>query len=289
MAELPTGTVTFLFTDLEGSTRLWEAHPEEMRGALARHDAILREAVEANRGHVVKTTGDGLHAVFSVAGDAVAAAVDGQLGLAAEPWAAAPALRVRIGVHTGAAEERGGDYYGPAVNRAARVAAAAHGGQIVVSHATEELVRDVLPSKVGVIDLGEHRLRDLSRAERIFQLTHPDLAVDFPPLRSLDRYRTNLVAQPNVFVGRDDALVHVADALRESLLVTLTGVGGVGKTRLALQAAAESLPGFADGAWVVELGSTANRERGGRGGGVRARSEHDAGSEPSQCAARVPA
>jgi predicted ATPase/class 3 adenylate cyclase len=250
--------VTFLFTDLEASTRLWEEHPEAMRSALARHDEILRDAVESNRGHVVKATGDGLHAVFSVAGDAVAAAVDGQLGLDAEPWAAGPALRVRIGVHTGAAEERGGDYYGPAVNRAARVAAAGHGGQIIVSHATEELVRDVLPAKVGVVDLGEHRLRDLSRPERIFQLTHQELTADFPPLRSLDRYRTNLATQPNVFVGRDEELAHVDEALRESLLVTLTGVGGVGKTRLALQAAAESLPGFADGAWVVELGSTAN-------------------------------
>jgi len=258
MAGSPTGTVTFLFTDLEGSTGLWEEHPEEMRRALASHDEILRSAVESHQGHVVKTTGDGLHAVFSVASDAVAAAVDGQLGLAAEPWAAGPALRVRIGVHTGTAEERGGDYYGPAVNRAARVAAAAHGGQVLVSHATEELVRDALPSKIGVVDLGEHRLRDLSRPERIFQITHQDLTADFPPLRSLERYRTNLATQANTFVGRDDELAHVADALRESLLVTLTGVGGVGKTRLALQAAAESLPGFADGAWVVELGSIPN-------------------------------
>ncbi len=162
LAELPTGTVTFLFTDLEGSTRLWEEHPEAMRGALARHDEILRDAVEKRDGVVVKTTGDGLHAVFASARGAVAAAVDAQLALVAEDWTLPEPLRVRMGLHTGEADLRSGDYYGPAVNRAARVSAAGHGGQILVSHATEELVRDDLPEGAGLVDLGEQRLRDLA-------------------------------------------------------------------------------------------------------------------------------
>src|SRR2546421_419341 len=142
MAELPTGTVTFLFTDLEGSTRLWEEHPEAMKGALARHDEILRDAVDANGGHMVKTTGDGMHAVFSTAVDGVRAAVAAQAQLSDEPWQLPDRLRVRMGVHTGEAEHRDGDYFGTATNRAARLMSAANGGQVLVSLATEELVRD---------------------------------------------------------------------------------------------------------------------------------------------------
>ena len=175
MSDLPTGTVTFLFTDLEGSTRLWEEHPDAMRAALARHDEILRDAVEKRDGHVVKTTGDGLHAAFALASDGVVAALDAQRALVTENWALPEPLKVRMGLHVGGAELRGGDYYGPAVNRAARVSAAAHGGQIVASAATADLVRDDLAPEVGLLDLGEHRLRDLGRSERIMQVTHPDL------------------------------------------------------------------------------------------------------------------
>jgi predicted ATPase/class 3 adenylate cyclase len=245
--------VTFLFTDLEGSTRLWEEHPEAMRTALARHDEILRNAVDGHGGHVVKTTGDGLHAAFATAHDAIRASIDAQRSLSDADWGSIGNLGVRMGVHTGEAELRDDDYYGTAVNRAARVSAAAHGGQVLVSHATEELVRDGLGSDVTLIDHGEHRLRDLSRPERLYQLGAPDLRDEFPPIRSLDAYPGNLPSQFTSFVGRDRELSSLAKALDESHLVTLTGVGGVGKTRLATQLAAEVLPRFADGAWFCEL------------------------------------
>jgi class 3 adenylate cyclase len=260
VTELPTGTVTFLFTDLEASTRLWEEHPDAMRAALARHDEILRDAVEKRDGVVVKTTGDGLHASFAVARDALGAAVDAQLVLGAEDWPLPEPLRVRMGLHTGAAEARAGDYFGPAVNRAARVSAAGHGGQILMSHATEELVRDDLPEGSGLIDLGEQRLRDLERPERVFQVTHVGLASEFAPVRSLDAYPTNLPAQRTSFVGREREVADVAAALTTARLVTLTGVGGVGKTRLALQVAAEVLPHRADGVWLCELAPVSEPE-----------------------------
>jgi predicted ATPase/class 3 adenylate cyclase len=245
--------VTFLFTDLEGSTRLWEEHSDDMRVALARHDEILRKTVEAHDGAIVKTTGDGLHAAFATADHALAAAVDAQLALTGEVWPLPEPLRVRMGIHTGAAEERDGDYYGPAVNRAARVAAAAHGGQILVSHASEELGRDTLPSGATLIDLGEHRLRDLARAERVFQLAAPGLTGDFAPPRTADAYPGNLPVQLSTFVGREHDVRAITDALCDARLITLTGVGGVGKTRLATQVAAELLPHFPDGAWLCEL------------------------------------
>ena len=254
MSDLPSGTVTFLFTDLEGSTRLWEEFPDAMRAALARHDEILRDAVEQRDGHVVKTTGDGLHAAFALAPDGVAAALDAQRALAAEDWILPEPLKVRMGLHTGGAELRVGDYYGPAVNRAARVSAAAHGGQIVASSATADLVRDDLDPEVRLVDLGEHRLRDLGRSERIVQVTHPELPSEFPPLRSLDVYPGNLPVQRSAFIGRDDDLAEVRAALETAPVVTLTGVGGVGKTRLALQVAAETVTRFPDGVWFVDLG-----------------------------------
>jgi predicted ATPase/class 3 adenylate cyclase len=248
------GTVTFLFTDLVGSSRLWEEHPEAMKGALARHDVILRDAVEGHGGQVVKTTGDGLHAAFAVAPDAAAAALDAQRRLTGEEWVLPELLKVRMGLHTGVAEVRDGDYYGTAVNRAARVAAVAHGGQIVASAATADLVRDDLSPEVALIDLGEHRLRDLGRPERIAAVTHPDLPADFPALRSLDAYPGNLPVQRSSFVGRAEDLAGVRGALEGSPVITLTGVGGVGKTRLALQVAADVVARFPDGAWFVDLG-----------------------------------
>jgi predicted ATPase/class 3 adenylate cyclase/tetratricopeptide (TPR) repeat protein len=260
VAELPSGTVTFVFTDIEGSTRLWEEHPEAMKAALARHDEILRTAVESNGGHVVKTTGDGLHAVFGTAGDAVSAAVAAQVGLGLEAWGETGALRVRVGLHTGTAELRGGDYFGPALNRAARLMAIGHGGQVLVSRATQELVRDSLADGLALVDLGEHRFRDLERAERVFQVVSSSLPSEFPRLRSLDSFLGNLPVQVSSFVGRDREIRRVVEALEASRVVTLTGVGGVGKTRLALQVAGEVLAGYRDGVWLCELAALRSPE-----------------------------
>jgi predicted ATPase/class 3 adenylate cyclase len=253
VSELPTGTVTFLFTDLEGSTRLWEEQPEAMKGALARHDGVLRQAVAGEGGRVVKGTGDGLHAVFGTAEAAVSAAVAGQFALSSEGWGATGPLRARMGLHTGAAERRGGDYFGPVLNRAARLMAVAHPGQVVCSQATADLVRDSLAPSVALSDLGEHRLRDLSRPERVFQIEARGLQAEFGPLASLDAFPSNLPVALTSFVGRSRELGEVSEALEAARVVTLTGVGGVGKTRLALQAAAELLPRFRDGVWLVEL------------------------------------
>jgi predicted ATPase/class 3 adenylate cyclase len=260
MAELPSGTVTFLFTDVEGSTRLWEDHPDAMRAAMARHDELLRGAVESSNGFVVKGRGDGLHAVFATADAAVRAAIDCQHAMRAEDWPVTEPLRVRIGIHTGAAELRDGDYFGSAVNRAARLEAVAHGGQVVCSHATADLARDALPEGVALVDIGEHRLRDLSRPERVFQVEAPGLDATFGRLGSLDAFPGNLPVQLTSFVGRDDEVAAVTKALDESRLVTLTGVGGVGKTRLALQVAADVLPRFGDGAWLCELAAAGGPE-----------------------------
>ncbi|MDQ6852173.1 MAG: adenylate/guanylate cyclase domain-containing protein [Actinomycetota bacterium] len=259
MSELPAGTVTFLFTDVEGSTRLWEEHPDAMKAALARHDEILRDAVQSHAGHIVKTTGDGVHAAFGSGHDAVDAAMQAQRSLLDEPWDHEP-LQVRMGIHTGEAQQRDGDYYGTALNRAARLMSAGHGGQVLVSHATEELVRDAVDEGVELQDLGTHRLRDLTRPERVFQLGVPGLRADFPPIRSLDTFPGNLPPQLTSFVGRDEELAGVAKALDESRLVTLTGVGGVGKTRLAIQLAADVVPRFRDGAWLCELAAAPDEE-----------------------------
>ena len=250
MPERPTGTVTFLFTDLEGSTRLWEQHPEEMRSALQRHDELLQQVVEAQGGYLVKTTGDGIHAAFATADTAVLAAIEAQRALAAEEWGPTGPLRVRMGIHTGGAELRDGDYFGPALNRAARLMSAAHGGQIVVSLATEELVRD---GEVELVDLGEHALRDLARPERVFQVAHVGLQREFSRLASLDAFAGNLPVQVTSFVGRDDDVARIIGMLDDTSLATLIGTGGVGKTRLAVQVAAEVLPRFGDGAWFCEL------------------------------------
>src|SRR5262245_3384115 len=253
MAALPTGTVTFLFTDLEGQSALWEAHPEAMRAALARHDALLRRAVSAHGGQVVKATGDGLHAAFGRAPDALAAALEAQRALAAEAWGLPRPLRARMGLHTGVSEERDGDYFGPAVNRAARVMQAGHGGQVLLSLATAALVRGEMPAGAGLRDLGEHRLKDLLEPERLFQLLAPDLADGFPPPRALGGRRHNLPLQLTSFVGRERELAEVRRLLAGARLVTLTGTGGAGKTRLALQVAAETLDEHPDGTWFVDL------------------------------------
>jgi predicted ATPase/class 3 adenylate cyclase len=261
MAELPTGTLTFVFTDLERSTGLWEEHPKAMKQALARHDAILRGAVEAHHGHVVKTTGDGVHAVFASARDALEASLAAQRALTTERWPEVTGpLRVRIGVHTGEAESRDGDYYGSALNRAARLMAIGHGGQVLVSESVEPLVRGALPPDATLIDLGVHRLRDLAQGLRVFQLAHPDLPGEFAALRSMDALPGNLPRQLTTFVGRDREIDALAKLVCDRPVVTLTGVGGVGKTRLALQVAGEMSPTFRDGTWLGELAGVRDPE-----------------------------
>jgi predicted ATPase len=235
----PTGTVTFLFTDVVGSTRLWEDDPAGMGLALAEHDELLRSAVESRGGLLFKHTGDGVCAAFSSANDAVTAAVEGQLALR---------LPVRMGLASGSAELREGDYFGPVLNRAARVMAAGHGGQIVLSSSTAGLT-----SGIDLVDLGVHRLRDLSGSEHLFQARAPGLRTDFPPLRTLDSVPGNLPVQATSFVGRESEVKQVSDLVRAHRLVTLTGVGGVGKTRLAMQVAAGLVTEFPDGVWLVGL------------------------------------
>src|SRR5262245_22100074 len=255
MAQLPSGTVTFLFSDIEASTPLWEQHPEAMKAALARHDAIVRSGIDGSRGVLLKNAGDGVLAVFATAADAVVAAVEVQRMLRKEPWGATGPLLVRIGVHTGEAEERGGNYFGPVVNRAARLMALAHGGQIVVSRATEAVLRDGLPDEVNLVDLGDHRLTGFTRGERVFQVTHADLRREFPGLRSADEIRGNLPSEVTSFIGRHEVSSRVAATLEQARVVTLTGVGGVGKTRLALHVARNELVAgrYVDGCWWCEL------------------------------------
>ncbi len=249
----PSGTVTFLFTDIEGSTRLWGERPEAMRRALARHDALLRDIIRAHGGYVFKTIGDAFCAAFDSAPAAVAAAAAIQYALDAEDWGEIGRIRVRAALHTGAAEERDRDYFGPPLNRVARLLATCHGGQVVLSLPTEELSRDSLPAGASLRDMGEHRLKDLDRAERVFQVVLPGLPDQFPPLRSLDAYPQNLPVQLTSFIGREREMGEVTRLLRDTRLLTLAGPGGTGKTRLSLQVAADQIDSFADGVWFVEL------------------------------------
>jgi predicted ATPase/class 3 adenylate cyclase len=258
--QLPSGTVTFLFTDIEGSTHLWEKHPEAMKTALARHDEILREKIKAHRGHIIKTTGDGVHAAFGTALDGVSAALNAQQAFLAAAWDEIEPhqVKIRIGLHTGEAEARAGDYYGPTLNRAARLMSIGHGGQTLLSTTTADIVRDQLPTGASVRDLGEHRLKDLVRSEHVFQLTHPDLPSDFPSLKSLDSYPNNLPIQLTSFIGRERELAEAKKRLAAARLLTLIGPGGTGKTRLSLQIGAELLPTFGDGVWLAELAPLAD-------------------------------
>ncbi|MEA3186570.1 MAG: hypothetical protein QOD99_400, partial [Chthoniobacter sp.] len=253
MAQRPSGTITFLFTDIEGSSQLWDLHRAAMQVALARHDAILREACAAHHGVVFKTIGDAFCVAFDTAHDAFTAALESQRKLQQEQWEGVGALKVRMALHTGAAEQRDDDYFGPALNRVSRVLAAAHGGQTLLSLPAAELVRDRLPDGVRLRDLGERRLRDLARPERIFQLVTNDLPSEFPPLRSLESVPNNLPAQLTTFIGREREMEEVKRLLNTVHLLTLTGTGGTGKTRLSLQVAADVLESFADGVWLVEF------------------------------------
>ncbi len=255
MRDPPAGIVTFLFTDIEGSTRLWERVPGAMQTALARHDAILRETIESHGGRVFKTVGDAFLTVFGSVADAVGAALDGQRALGAEPWGETGPLRVRMAIHAGPAEEREGDYLGPTLNRLARLVSAGRGTQTLLSEVARDLVRAALPDGASLRDLGSHRLRDLQRPEHIYQLLHADLPADFPPPRTLDALPNNLPVQLTSFIGREREIAEVRRILSRARLVTLTGVGGSGKTRLAQQVAVDLLEEFTDGVWHVELGT----------------------------------
>jgi predicted ATPase/class 3 adenylate cyclase len=245
----------FVFTDLESSTRLWETFPDAMKDAIERHDAILREAVEASDGRVVKVMGDGVMAVFASAADGVEACLRTQQALRDAPWPETGPLRVRMGMHAGEALERAGDFFGPPVNRAARIMAAAHGGQVLLSEHAAELARHRLPDEAALRDLGEHRLKDLFQREHIFQLVHPDLTSEFPPLATLSYRPNNLPTQTSEFLGREAQVAAIRDLLEAEgvRLLTLTGPGGIGKTRLALQAAADQIDRFEDGVYFVDL------------------------------------
>jgi predicted ATPase/class 3 adenylate cyclase len=250
---LPTGAITLLFSDIEGSTQHWEERPEAMASALHRHDQLLRGAIEANRGHIFKTVGDAFCAAFSRATDGVGAALDVQRALAAEDFSAVGGLRVRIAVHSGTTHERDGDYFGPTVNRIARLLAVVHGEQVVISGETAQLLGEALPEHAELRDLGSHRLKDLVEPEHVWQLTAPGLRDLFPPLLSLGSLPNNLPRQVTALIGRDEVVAEVEVLIAQSPLVTLVGTGGVGKTRIALQAGADLLDGSGDGVWFVEL------------------------------------
>jgi TolB-like protein/class 3 adenylate cyclase/tetratricopeptide (TPR) repeat protein len=244
MAELPTGTVTLLFTDIEGSTRLWETHAAAMRAALARHDALLRHCIEDHDGHVFKTGGDAFCAAFHTASDALTAALDAQRALHREPWPEAAKLRVRMALHSGAVELRDGDYFGAPLNRVARLLAAGHGGQTLLSEVTHDLCRDHLPPLASAKALGSHGLKDLGRPEAVFQLCHPDLPQSFPPLKSqvapADKETPSIAVLPFVNMSRDEDNEYFADGLSEELLNVLAKIRGL---RVASRTSAFSFKG----------------------------------------------
>lgn len=252
-SRLPSGTVTFAFTDIEGSTVRWERDSAAMEDAVRRHDALVRAAIEEHGGHVFKTVGDAFCAAFSRPQDAVVAMLAAQRAVAAENFSAVDGLRVRGAIHTGTADERSGDYFGPAVNRVARLLAIAHGGQVLVSGSTTNLVQDQLPARATLRDLGEHGLKDLARPEQVYQLLAPDLAHDFAPLRSLGSLPNNLPRMLTSFVGREQEIIEITALLERHQLVTLVGSGGIGKTRTSLHVAANLLDASPDGVWIVEL------------------------------------
>ena len=257
---LPTGQLTFLFTDIEGSTRLWERFPQLMQTALARHDALLRQAIEARQGYIFKTIGDAFCAAFEQAENGALAAVEAQQALLNEKWETSLGpIRVRMALNTGVSDEREGDYFGPPLNRVARLLAAGHGGQILLTAATYELIQQQLPTEITSRDLGEHRLKDLIRPEHIYQLFGPDLPTNFDPLKTLNNRPHNLPAQPTPLVGREQELVKAREALQQPAvrLLTLSGPGGTGKTRLSLQLAADALYDYENGCFFVPL-STVN-------------------------------
>ena len=261
MPEAPTGTVTFLFTDIVGSTRLWEKFPAQMGAALARHDALIRAAVETHGGHVFKTVGDATHAAFQAPRDSLEAAIDAQQALASEDWNDIGSLVVRMGIHVGTAELRDGDYFGGTLNRASRIESAAHGGQILLSRIAVELLEDEPLDAISFKSLGSHRLRNLDRPEHLYQAVVPNLPESFPPPRSMEALPNNLPVQTTSFVGREKQLDDVKRLLKNTHLLTLMGTGGTGKTRLALETGAQLINSFRDGVWLAELALIAEPER----------------------------
>jgi predicted ATPase/class 3 adenylate cyclase len=246
-------TLTFLFTDIEGSTSKWEEQPEQMAQAVGRHDALLRETVQRHRGRVVKTTGDGIYAVFETPADGLAAIIDIQLALLNPAATAGVALRVRSGLHTGPVQARDNDYFGSTVNRAARIMNAAHGGQILVSQAIADDLAGALPANVSLKGLGAVRLRGLSASEAVFQVMHPRLYQNFPALRELEATPNNLPQQLTSFIGRESERQEIEEMLHGTRLLTLLGMGGLGKTRLALAIGTSVMDAYPDGVWFVDL------------------------------------
>jgi len=260
MRDLLTGTVTFLFTDMEGSTRLLERLGKQYRDVQHRHNSIIREAIAEGDGREVSTEGDSFFAVFPAPSGAVRAAVRAQRELAAAPWPDGVVIRVRMGLHTGEGIVGGDNYLGLDVNRGARIAAAAHGGQVLLSDATRGLVERSLPAATRFRDLGQHRLKDLAQPERLYQVVIEGLEQEFPPLRTMDARPNNLPAQLTRFIGRNYEISRVRELLARNRLVTLTGPGGTGKTRVALPVAGEALTDFRDGAFFVDLSSVTDAE-----------------------------
>lgn len=253
MSTIPTGTVTFLFTDVEDSTPLWESEPEAMRVNLARHDALLRGCIEAHGGYIFKTMGDEFCVSFATAGDAVRAAIEAQLALGREEWEGGVDLKVRMALHSDVAEVRDGDYFGAGLSRVARFRSLGYGGLILLSETARDLARDHVPPEVTFADLGLHRLRGFSREEHVYQLKHPELPADFPPLRSASVRPNNLPHLLSSFVGRAEDQAAVRGLLDRARLVTLSGPGGCGKTRLAMEVATDLVRDFSDGVWLVQL------------------------------------
>ncbi|GCL66145.1 ATP-binding protein [Pseudaquabacterium pictum] len=253
--------VVFLFADIEGSTRLWEQQADAMAPALAQHDALARQAVADWQGQWVKGTGDGLHASFADAQQALGAVLQLQRALADAAAAGSLPLALRCGLHAGPAQARDNDWFGPAVNRAARIMSAAHGGQMLVSQTVADRLRPVLPAGVDLRSLGAVRLKDLDRPEPLWQVLAPPLRTDFPPLRSLEATPNNLAQQLNRFIGRETVLPELQALLGQHRLVTLLGTGGIGKSRLAVQLAAELLDAHPDGVWFIELAPVDDAQR----------------------------
>ncbi|HKV44222.1 MAG TPA: AAA family ATPase, partial [bacterium] len=259
MSRPPIGTVTFVFTDIEGSTALLQRLGDTpYADALAEHRRILCTVFTDRGGQRVDTAGDAMLVVFPRARDAVGAAVAGQRALRAHRWPEDARLQVRMGMHTGEPVAVADEYIGLDLHRAARICRAGHGGQILLSRATASLIDERLPDGVSLRDLGTHRLKDLRSPERLFQVVHPDLPAEFPPVASVDTHAHNLPHPVSSFVGRDREIAEVTRLISTSRLVTLTGAGGCGKTRLALRVAAAVLEAYPDGVWLVELAALAD-------------------------------
>ncbi len=264
MSTVPTGTVAFLFTDIEGSTRLWQLYPEEMAGVLDRHHVLLHGAIEANGGYVFQIIGDAFCAAFRTGSESVAAALAAQRALTIEPWGQTGPIRVRMAVHTGRAdvrmgEHKSGEYVSSlTLSHTARLLSVAYGGQILLSTATQELIRDDLPVGVELRDLGLHRLRDIARAEHIFQVVAPDSPNTFPALKSLEAVPNNLPRQLTTFIGRDREISETKRLLTGAHLLTITGTGGNGKTRLSVEVASGLLDQYPAGVWLLEFAPLAD-------------------------------